>query len=50
MGARQTALTTPNSSEIYYSSDGNPPDKPGWRICFRFDDGDAFEVQVCDYH
>lgn len=21
-----------------------------WRICFRFDDGDAFEVEVCDYH
>ena len=21
-----------------------------WRICFRFDDGDAYEVEVCDYH
>lgn len=21
-----------------------------WRICFRFIDGDAFEVEVCDYH
>lgn len=21
-----------------------------WRICFRFRDGDAFEVEVCDYH
>ena len=21
-----------------------------WRICFRFVDGDAFDVQVCDYH
>ena len=21
-----------------------------WRICFRFVDGDAFEVEVCDYH
>lgn len=21
-----------------------------WRICFRFEDGDAFEVQFCDYH
>lgn len=21
-----------------------------WRICFRFEDGDAFEVEVCDYH
>ena len=21
-----------------------------WRICFRFDDGDAFDVTVCDYH
>jgi proteic killer suppression protein len=20
------------------------------RICFRFDDGDAYEVEVCDYH
>ncbi|MEA3642469.1 MAG: type II toxin-antitoxin system RelE/ParE family toxin [Lamprobacter sp.] len=20
------------------------------RICFRFEDGDAFEVEVCDYH
>ncbi|MFN3579123.1 MAG: type II toxin-antitoxin system RelE/ParE family toxin [Pseudomonas sp.] len=21
-----------------------------WRICFRYDDGDAYEVEVCDYH
>lgn len=21
-----------------------------WRICFRFVDGDAFEVEFCDYH
>jgi len=21
-----------------------------WRICFCFDDGDAYEVEVCDYH
>ncbi len=21
-----------------------------WRICFRFDGGDAYEVEVCDYH
>ena len=21
-----------------------------WRICFRFVEGDAFEVEVCDYH
>jgi proteic killer suppression protein len=21
-----------------------------WRLCFRFDDGDAFEVEVVDYH
>jgi len=21
-----------------------------WRICFRFEDGDAYEVQFCDYH
>jgi proteic killer suppression protein len=21
-----------------------------WRICFRFEDGDACEVEVCDYH
>jgi toxin HigB-1 len=21
-----------------------------WRICFRFEDGDAFAVEVCDYH
>ena len=21
-----------------------------WRICFRFADGDAYEVEVCDYH
>lgn len=21
-----------------------------WRICFRFVDGDAYEVDVCDYH
>lgn len=21
-----------------------------WRICFTFADGDAFEVELCDYH
>ena len=21
-----------------------------WRICFRFEDGNAYEVEVCDYH
>lgn len=21
-----------------------------WRICFRFEDGDAYEVEVCDDH
>ena len=21
-----------------------------WRICFRWDDGDAYEVEVVDYH
>jgi proteic killer suppression protein len=21
-----------------------------WRICFRFDNGDAYDVEVCDYH
>ena len=21
-----------------------------WRICFRFEDGDAFDVEVCDYY
>jgi hypothetical protein len=21
-----------------------------WRICFRFENGDAHEVEVCDYH
>jgi proteic killer suppression protein len=21
-----------------------------WRICFRFTDGDAFEVEITDYH
>lgn len=21
-----------------------------WRICFRFDDGDAYEAEFCDYH
>lgn len=21
-----------------------------WRICFRFTDGDAFDVEFCDYH
>ena len=21
-----------------------------WRICFRWDDGDAFDVEICDYH
>jgi proteic killer suppression protein len=21
-----------------------------WRICFRFDDGDAYDVELTDYH
>ena len=21
-----------------------------WRVCFRFDGGDAFEVEIVDYH
>jgi proteic killer suppression protein len=21
-----------------------------WRICFRFQNGDAYDVEVCDYH
>jgi proteic killer suppression protein len=21
-----------------------------WRICFRFDNGDAFDVEIADYH
>lgn len=21
-----------------------------WRICFRFEDGDVFDVEFCDYH
>ena len=21
-----------------------------WRICFRFADGDAYDVELCDYH
>ena len=21
-----------------------------WRICFRFRDGDAYDVEICDYH
>ncbi|MBE1425552.1 plasmid maintenance system killer protein [Desulfomicrobium macestii] len=21
-----------------------------WRICFRFADGDAFDVEICDYN
>jgi proteic killer suppression protein len=21
-----------------------------WRICFRFENGDAYDVEICDYH
>jgi proteic killer suppression protein len=21
-----------------------------WRICFRFQDGDAYDAEICDYH
>ncbi|HEV3050654.1 MAG TPA: type II toxin-antitoxin system RelE/ParE family toxin [Longimicrobium sp.] len=21
-----------------------------WRVCFRWDDGDAYEVEIVDYH
>lgn len=24
--------------------------KDQWRICFRFEDGDAFDVEFCDQH
>lgn len=23
---------------------------PKWRLCFRFSEGDAFEVEIVDYH
>jgi proteic killer suppression protein len=21
-----------------------------WRVCFHFEDGDAYDVEICDYH
>jgi toxin HigB-1 len=21
-----------------------------WRVCFRFEEGDAYDVEICDYH
>ena len=21
-----------------------------WRVCFRFENGDAYDVEICDYH
>jgi proteic killer suppression protein len=21
-----------------------------WRVCFRWKDGDAYDVEICDYH
>ncbi len=21
-----------------------------WRVCFRFEDGDVYDVEICDYH
>ena len=21
-----------------------------WRVCFRFEQGDAYDVEICDYH
>jgi plasmid maintenance system killer protein len=32
---------------------GVPPDvtvNRQWRICFRFEDGHAYDVEFCDYH
>ena len=48
-------LRSPNENRLHALSD----DRSGqhsiaindqWRICFRFLDGDAYDVEICDYH
>jgi len=55
LATRLDDLKVPRGNHLYALTD----DRKGqhaisinaqWRICFRFEDGDAFEVEVCDYH
>lgn len=55
LAARLEDLTVPPGNRLHALKD----DRKGqhsisindqWRICFRFVDGDAYEVEVCDYH
>lgn len=48
-------LTVPPSNRLHALTDGRKDQysiaiNDQWRICFRFEDGDAFEVEICDYH
>ncbi|PAV25030.1 plasmid maintenance system killer [Tamilnaduibacter salinus] len=43
-GNRLHALSGDRGGQYAISINGQ------WRICFRFEDGDAFDVEVCDYH
>lgn len=43
-GNRLHALSGNRSGQHAISINGQ------WRICFRFVDGDAYDVEVCDYH
>jgi proteic killer suppression protein len=43
-GNRLHALSGDRKGQYSISINGQ------WRICFRFSDGDAYDVEVCDYH
>ena len=54
-GNRMRVLTTPSKNQL----EALKGDRKGqwsirinnqWRVCFRFDQGDAFDVEIVDYH
>jgi proteic killer suppression protein len=55
LAVRLDDLRVPRSNRLHALS-GDRKDQQSisindqWRICFRFVDGDAYDVEVCDYH
>lgn len=43
-GNRLHALTGDRSGQYSISINDQ------WRVCFRFENGDAYDVEICDYH
>ena len=55
LAAQLDDLKVPPGNRLH-ALEGNRKGQPSisindqWRICFRFVDGDAYDVEVCDYH